>query len=75
MSMMQFIGSMEGVPVRLGLHLVQDDGCNNCDVVWALVVFKEISLHVLLQSAGCIACRSAYRRVTNLGYIFVHFAE
>lgn len=50
----QLIGCMEGVRVRMGMHLFQNDVCTDSIKVTIAIMIKKLVVQVALQSARYI---------------------
>lgn len=57
---------MEGVQVRMRLHLVHHDRCKDSNEVIAVNVIEWLVVHVVLQRAGCIISLLLERSITRL---------
>lgn len=63
----QLIDGVYGVLVRLGLHLIYEDGFMDRNDVKSLILVARLVMHVALQRSRCIVSKPTERSTTSFG--------
>lgn len=64
-----------GCQIRIGIHLIHNDGCADSDEVKVVAMVERLDVPVARRSAGCITCSPTERNTTNFGFNSVFVDE